>query len=112
MQAIQCESVGVQGEIRVKDQEIAALQRRYVDYLANDKDENNGILIMAMSNEEAEYTYISICGQHRYGKHKTRALLVSNQNSNLFSDGDTPHVTITYHFLQEQEGFFPPKFAA
>ena len=56
MQAIQCESVGIQGEIRVKDQETAASQRRYVDYLANDKDENNGIIIMAMSNEEAVST--------------------------------------------------------
>ena len=33
MQAIQYENVGLQGEIRAKDQQIAALQRRYVGHL-------------------------------------------------------------------------------
>ena len=57
------ENVGLQGEIRAKDQQIAALQRRYVGYLS-DEDKNNGISIIAKNNEEAEYSYISICGKH------------------------------------------------
>ena len=40
------ENVGLQGEIRGKDQQIAALQRHYVRYLS-DKDENNGLSIIA-----------------------------------------------------------------
>ena len=53
------ENVGLQGEIRAKDQQIAALQRRYVGYLS-DEDKNNGISIIAKNNDEAEYLYISI----------------------------------------------------
>ena len=63
--AIQYENVSLQGEIRAKDQQIAILQRRYVGYLLNE-DKNNGISIIAKNNEEAEYRYISICGQHSY----------------------------------------------
>ena len=44
---------GLQGEIRAKDQQIAALQRRYVDYLS-DEDKNNGISIIAKNNDEGE----------------------------------------------------------
>ena len=40
------ENVGLQGEIREKDQQIAALQRHYVGYLS-DKDKNNGLSIIA-----------------------------------------------------------------
>ena len=60
IQAIQHENVDLQGKIRAKDQEIAALQRRYVDYLANE-DKNNGSSIIAKNDKEAEYLYISIC---------------------------------------------------
>ena len=60
MQAIQYEDVGLQGEIRAKNQQIATLQRRYVGYLT-DEDKNNGISIIAKNNEEAEHPYISIC---------------------------------------------------
>ena len=49
-----------QSEKRAKDQEIAPLWRRYVDYLA-DEDKKNGMSIIAKNNEEAEYPYISIC---------------------------------------------------
>ena len=59
------ENVGLQGKIRAKDQQIAALQRRYVGYLS-DEDKNNGISIITKNNDEAEYPYISICGQHGY----------------------------------------------
>ena len=55
----QYENVGLQGQIRAKDQQIAALQRRYVGYLS-DEDKNNGISIIAKNNDEAEYLYISI----------------------------------------------------
>ena len=45
------ENVGLQGEIRAKDQQIAALQRRYVGYLSGE-DKNNGISIIAKNNKE------------------------------------------------------------
>ena len=44
------ENVGLQGEIRAKDQQIAALQRRYVSYLS-EENKNNGISIIAKNNE-------------------------------------------------------------
>ena len=47
-------NVGLQGEIRAKDQQIATLERRYVDYLS-DENKNNGISIIAKNNEEEEY---------------------------------------------------------
>ena len=71
------ENVGLQGEIRAKNQQIAAWQRRYVGYLS-DEDKNNGISIIAKNNDEAEYPYISICGQHGYRRHKARVLLTRN----------------------------------
>ena len=39
-------NVGLQGGIRAKDQQIAALQRRYIGYLS-DEDMNNGVSIIA-----------------------------------------------------------------
>ena len=99
IQAIQYENVGLQGKIRAKDQQIAALQRRYVDYLS-DEDKNNGISIIAKNNEEEEYPYISICGQHGYRRHKVRVLLTRNQGSTLFADGDTLNAIVTYNFWQ------------
>ena len=71
------ENIGLQGKIRAKDQQIAALQRRYVGYLS-DEDKNNGISIIAKNNE-AEYLYISICRQHGYRRHKARVLLTCNK---------------------------------
>ena len=94
------ENLGLQGEIRAKDQQIAALQRRYVGYLS-DEDKNNGISIIAKNNEEEEYPYISICGQHGYRRHKVRVLLTRNQGSTLFVDGDTPNAIVTYNFWRE-----------
>ena len=86
IRAIQYENVGSQGEIIAKKEQIVTLQRRYVGYLSN-KDKNNAISIIAKNNEEAEYPYISICGQHGYRRHNTRALLARNQWSTLFADG-------------------------
>ena len=63
------ENVGLQGEIRAKDQQIVALQRRYLGYLS-DEDKNNGISIIAKNKEEEKYPYISICRQHGYRRHK------------------------------------------
>ena len=48
------ENLGLQGEIWAKNQQIAALQRRYVGYLS-DEDKNNGISIIAKNNDKAEY---------------------------------------------------------
>ena len=81
------ENLGLQGEIRARDQQIAALQRRYVAYFS-DEDKNNGISIIAKNNDEAKYLYISICGQHGYRRHKARVLLTRNKGSTLFADGD------------------------
>ena len=97
IKAIQYENVGLQGKIRAKDQQIAALQRRYVGYLS-DEDKNNRISIIAINNDEAEYLYISICGQHGYRRHKVRVLLTRNKGSTLFADEDTPNAIVTYNF--------------
>ena len=88
------ENVGLQGEIRAKDQQIAALQRRYVGYLS-DEDKNNGISIIAKNNEKEEYPYISICGQHGHRRDKVSVLLTRNKGSTLFADGDTPNAIVT-----------------
>ena len=80
-------NVGLQGELKAKDQQIAALQRRYVDYLL-DEDKNNGISIIVKNNEETEYQHISICGPHDYRRQKVRVLLPRNQGSTLFGDED------------------------
>ena len=88
---------GLQGEIRAKDEQVAALQRRYVGYLS-DEDKSNGISIIAKNNDEAEYPYISICGQHGYRRHKVRVLLACNKGSKLFADGDIPNAMVTYDF--------------
>ena len=94
------ENLGLQGEIRAKNRQIAALQRGYVGYLSNE-DKNNGISIIAKNNEEAWYLYISICGQHGYRRQKVRVLLARNQGSTLFVDGDTPNAIFTYRFWQD-----------
>ena len=94
------ENVGLQGEIRAKDQQIATLQRRYVGCLS-DEDKNNGISIIAKNNEEEEYPHISICGHHGYRRHKARVLLARNEGSTLFADGDTPNAIVAYNFWRE-----------
>ena len=94
------ENVGLQGEIKAKDQQIVALQRRYVGYLS-DEDKNNSISIIAKNNEKEEYPYISICGQHGYRRHKVRVLLTRNKDSTLLADGDTPNAVVTYNFWRE-----------
>ena len=100
IQPIQYEKVGSQGEIRANDQQIATLQRRYVGYLSNE-DKNNGVSIIAKNNEEAEYSYISICGQHGYRRRKARVLLARNQGSTLFGDEDTSNAIFTYNFWRQ-----------
>ena len=94
------ENVSLQGEIRAKDQQIAVLKRSYVGYLF-DEDKSNGISIITKNNEEAEYPYISIRGQHGYRRHKARVLLARNQGSTLFADGDTPNAIVTCNLWQE-----------
>ena len=92
--------MGLKGEIRAKDQQIAALQRSYVGYLS-DEDKGNGISIIAKNNDEEGYLYISICGQHGYRRHKVRVLLTRNKGSTLLEDGDTPNPIVTYDFWRE-----------
>ena len=75
--AIQHKNLGPQGVIRTKDQEIAALQRRYIGHLAN-KNKNNGRSIIAKSNDPTEYADISTCGQQGYRSYKARVLLARN----------------------------------
>ena len=91
------ENVGLQGEIRAKDQQIAALQRCYVGYLS-DEDKSNGISITKKNIDEAECLYISICRQHGYRRHKFKVLVTRNRCSTLFVDGDTPNAIVTYNF--------------
>ena len=100
VQAIQYKNVGLQDEIRAKDQQIATLQRCYVGYLSNE-DKNTGIRIIARNKEEAEYPYMSICEQHGYRRHKTRLLLARDQGNTLFADGDTRNAIVTYSFWRE-----------
>ena len=92
--------MGLQGEIRAKDEQIAALQGRYVGYLS-DEDKNNGLSIIAKNSDEAEHPYISICGQHGYRRHKARELLTRKKRSTLFADGDTLNAIVTYNFWQK-----------
>ena len=93
-------NVGLLVEIRAKDQQIAALQKRYVGYLS-DEDKNNGISIITKNNDEAEYPYISICRQHGYRRHKVTVVLIRNKGSTQFADGDTPNAIATYNFWRE-----------
>ena len=90
-------NMGLQGGIRAKDQQIAALQRRYIGYLS-DEDMNNGVSIIAKNNDEAEYPYISICAQHGYRRLMVRVLLTRNKGSTLFTDGDASNTIATYNF--------------
>ena len=59
IQAIHYENAGLRVELQAKDEQIAGLRKHFVGYLANE-DKSNGITIIAKSNEEAEYPYISI----------------------------------------------------
>lgn len=54
-----------------------SLQRCYVDIFAN-KDKNTGIIIVVKCNEEEEYPYIPIRGQHSHRKYRTGILLAHN----------------------------------
>ena len=76
------------------------MKKRYVRYLAND-DKNNGITIIAKSNEEAEYPHISICGQHDYRRPKVRVLLARNEGGTLFTEEDTPNAIVFYNYWRE-----------
>ena len=91
------EILGLQGEIRARDQQIAALQRRYVGYLS-DEDKNNGICTITKNNDEAECPYISISGPSCYRRHKVRVLLTRNKGSTLFADVGTPNSIVTCNF--------------
>ena len=62
------------------------------------EEKNNGVSIITKNNEEEDYLYISICGPRGYRRHKVRVLLIRNQGSTLFVDGDTLNAIVTYNF--------------
>ena len=64
------------------------------------EDKDNGISIIVTDNEE-EKPYISISGRSCYRMHKVRVLLIRNQGSALFVDGDLPNAIITFNFWRE-----------
>ena len=64
------------------------------------EDKGNGISIIPKKNEE-EYPYISISRPHNYRRHKAKVLLIRNQSSTLFADGDTPNAIVTFNFWRE-----------
>ena len=64
------------------------------------EDKDNGISIIAISNEE-EYPYISLSGPSCYRRHKTRVLLIRNQGSAFYADGDKPNAIIMFNFWRE-----------
>ena len=61
------------------------------------EDKDNGIGIISKSNEE-EYPYISISRPSCYRKHTSRVLLIRNQGSTLFADGDLSNTIIKFNF--------------
>ena len=65
------------------------------------EEKNNDINIIAKNNEEEEYPYISIWGPHGYRRHKVRLLVIRNQGSTLFADGDTSNAFVPYNIWRE-----------
>ena len=63
------------------------------------EDKDNGISIIVKNNEE-QYPYISISGPSCYRRHNTRVLLIRNQGSTLFEDGDASNA-IMFNFWRE-----------
>ena len=61
------------------------------------EDKDNGISTIAKNNEE-DYPYISISGPSCYRRHEISVLLICNQGSTLFADGDTSNVIIMFNF--------------
>ena len=59
------------------------------------------ISIIAKNNEEGEYPYISIYGPHSYRRYKASVLLIRNQGSTQFANGDTPNAIVMYNFWRE-----------
>ena len=93
-------NVGLQGEIRAKDQEIACLQHRYVDYLDEER-KNYGMTVIAKNDENAEFPYISICGQHGYRRQKRRMVMIKNPGSTELLNRDTPNAIVTFNLWRE-----------
>ena len=65
-------------------------------YIKMPEDKENGTSIVAKNNED-KYPYISITGPSSYRRRKARVLLIRNQGSALFTDGDTPNAIITFN---------------
>ena len=105
IQAAQYENVGTEVETRVNDQGITSSQKMLYG-LFGQQGLKNGMNIIERDNKAAVYTYISLCGQHGYRKHNTRALLALTQNSILFTDEDTLNSIIKHKFWTEQRLIF------
>ena len=50
------------------------------------------------NNEEAEYPYLPVSGQHGYKRHHTRVLLARNQGGTLLAEDNTENVILTSNF--------------
>lgn len=105
IQAAQYENVGTKIETRVNDRGITSSHKMLYG-LFGQQGLKNGTNIIEKENKAAVYTFISLCGQHGYRKHNTRALLALTQNSILFTDEDTPNSIIKHNFWTEQRLIF------
>ena len=97
---LEFDNVGLQGEIREKDQQIARLQQQHVPLLEDEK-KNYGMTIVAKNDATAEFPFISICGQHGYRRQKKRMVMLKNFGSTEFTDKDTPNAIVTYNMWRE-----------
>ena len=96
------ENANIHVELREKNQQIVPLKKRYVGYLANE-DKSSGTTIIAKSNEEAKYPYISI-SLYIYLYiyiYKVRVLLAQKKGSTLFAERYTPNSIVLYNFWRE-----------
>ena len=75
------------------------LQRRAVPYL-NDSDKDNGMTVIH-KNDDDEFHYYGICGQHIYRKNRKRDKLVSYPHGGVVLDVETPNAIVHYNWLKE-----------
>ena len=100
-------SVGLQGEIRAKNQQIAQLQERYVDY-ANDPGLDNVVMIVRKHTTEAEdrhffnFPYYIARIQRRNLATKRRCILKKFPNSEEIVVINNPNSIHAFNRLEEQ----------
>jgi hypothetical protein len=101
IQSIQYDNVGLQGEIKAKNQEIATFQKQIVPHLG-DISKNNGMVIIQKNNDD-EYPYVAICGQQGYVAQKIRNKMLDYPNAQIVVLAETPNAIIHYNWLRERE---------